>query len=101
MLSNQYNFNPNQVTVTQVVANLGAISGGTVVGYCSQIFGRRFSIIFISVIGGALLYPYTFVGNNSGKFTQFYLSGILIRDEDASYSDRLWPMAIWVATRYL
>jgi SHS family lactate transporter-like MFS transporter len=57
MLSNQYNFSPNEVTVTQVVANLGAMSGGTIVGYASSIFGRRFSIIFISIIGGALLYP--------------------------------------------
>lgn len=28
MLSNQYNFSPNAKTVTQVVANLGAIAGG-------------------------------------------------------------------------
>jgi hypothetical protein len=65
MLSNQYNFTATDVTITQVVANIGAMTGGTVVGYCSQIFGRRFSIIFVSVIGGALLYPYTFVGDKS------------------------------------
>lgn len=65
MLTNQYNFTPTDVTITQVVANIGAMIGGTTIGYCSQIFGRRFSIIFISVIGGALLYPYTFVGKNS------------------------------------
>ena len=28
MLTNQYNFSPNAKTVTQVVANLGAIIGG-------------------------------------------------------------------------
>jgi SHS family lactate transporter-like MFS transporter len=28
MLTNQYNFSPNAKTVTQVVANLGAIAGG-------------------------------------------------------------------------
>lgn len=28
MLSNQYNYSANGVTVTQVVANLGAITGG-------------------------------------------------------------------------
>jgi MFS transporter, SHS family, lactate transporter len=65
MLGNQYNFDSNSVTVTQVVANLGAMTGGTVIGYCSQIFGRRFSIIFISVIGGALLYPYTFTSSKA------------------------------------
>jgi SHS family lactate transporter-like MFS transporter len=63
MLTNQYNFSPNAVTVTQVVANLGAMTGGTIIGYCSQIFGRRFSIIVISILGGVLLYPYTFVSD--------------------------------------
>jgi SHS family lactate transporter-like MFS transporter len=60
MLTNQYNFTADQVTITQVVANLGAMFGGTAVGYASQIFGRRFSIIFISIIGGILIYPYCF-----------------------------------------
>jgi len=79
MLSNQYNFSPNQVTVTQVVANLGAMTGGTVVGYCSSIFGRRISIIVMCVIGGALLYPYTFVSTNAviaaAFFQQFCVQG--------------------------
>jgi MFS transporter, SHS family, lactate transporter len=64
MLENQYNFDANQVTVTQVVANLGAMFGGTAVGYCSQIFGRRFSICVMCIVGGALLYPYTFTGGS-------------------------------------
>ena len=79
MLQNQYNFSATDVTVTQVVANLGAMTGGTVIGFCSQIFGRRFSIIFISIIGGLLLYPYTFVGNQkimaAAFFEQFCVQG--------------------------
>jgi SHS family lactate transporter-like MFS transporter len=79
MLKNQYNFSPDAVTVTQVVANLGAMTGGTVIGYCSQIFGRRFSIIFISIIGGALLYPYTFTSSKAviaaAFFEQFCVQG--------------------------
>jgi SHS family lactate transporter-like MFS transporter len=79
MLSNQYNFSANAVTVTQVVANLGAMTGGTVIGYCSQIFGRRFSIIFISIVGAALLYPYTYVDNTAiiapAFFEQFCVQG--------------------------
>lgn len=79
MLTNQYNFSANAVTVTQVVANLGAMTGGTIVGYCSQIFGRRFSIIFISIIGGALLYPYTFTSSHAviaaAFFEQFCVQG--------------------------
>lgn len=79
MLTNQYNFSADAVTVTQVVANLGAMTGGTIVGYCSSIFGRRFSIIFICIVGGALLYPYTFVGSErviaAAFFEQFCVQG--------------------------
>ena len=79
MLRNQYHFSHNAVTVTQVVANLGAMTGGTVVGYCSQVFGRRFSIVTMSIVGGALLYPYSFVGSPrvtaAAFFEQFCVQG--------------------------
>ncbi|KAL8900823.1 MAG: hypothetical protein Q9207_005500 [Kuettlingeria erythrocarpa] len=79
MLENQFDFSHNAVTVTQVVANLGAMTGGTVVGYASQIFGRRFSIIVVSVIGGALLYPYGFTPSKriiaAAFFEQFCVQG--------------------------
>ncbi|EKV11950.1 Sugar transporter family protein [Penicillium digitatum PHI26] len=79
MLVNQFKFSKNAVTVTQVVANLGALSGGILCGWASQIFGRRFSIIVISIIGGALLYPYTFVQNKNviaaAYFEQFMVQG--------------------------
>jgi len=79
MLKNQYSFNANRVTVTQVVANLGAMTGGTVVGYLSQKFGRRLSIIVICIIGGALLYPYTYTSSNAviaaAFFEQFCVQG--------------------------
>lgn len=79
MLTNQFNFTPNQVTVTQVVANLGAMLGGTVVGFYSQVFGRRFSIIVMCIIGGALLYPYTFTSSEAviaaAFFEQFCVQG--------------------------
>ncbi|KAK3943233.1 putative sugar transporter family protein [Diplogelasinospora grovesii] len=79
LLTNQYGFSADALTVTQVVANLGAMAGGTVVGFCSQIFGRRLSIIVMCVIGGALLYPYTFVSSNAviaaAFFEQFCVQG--------------------------
>ncbi|EXJ81849.1 MFS transporter, SHS family, lactate transporter [Capronia coronata CBS 617.96] len=79
LLSNQLRFSADAVTVTQVVANLGAMTGGTTIGYCSQIFGRRLSIIFICIVGGALLYPYTFVSSKaviaSAFFQQFCVQG--------------------------
>ncbi|KAF5025951.1 hypothetical protein F66182_1986 [Fusarium sp. NRRL 66182] len=73
MLENQLNFSKDKVTVTQVVANLGAITGGTVVGFSSQVIGRRLSIILCCVIGGALLYPYTFVRDSSIIAAAFWL----------------------------
>lgn len=72
MLTNQYNFSHNAVTVTQVVANLGAMAGGTVVGYCSQIFGRRLSIITMCILGGALLYPYSFTHGKTVMVAAFF-----------------------------
>lgn len=60
MLQNQYKFSANPVTVAQVVVNLGAITRGTVVGYCGQTFGRCFSIMSISVVRAVLLYSYAF-----------------------------------------
>ncbi|KAK1759030.1 sugar transporter family protein [Echria macrotheca] len=79
MLQNQFNFSANGVTITQVVANLGAMLGGTVVGFASQVFGRRLSIMVMCVVGGALLYPYTFVSSNAimaaAFFEQFCVQG--------------------------
>lgn len=72
MLKRQLGFGATQVTVTQVVANLGAMTGGTVVGFLSQSVGRRFSIIVCCVVGGALLYPYTFVRTNSIMAAAFF-----------------------------
>lgn len=40
------------------------MAGGTIVGFCSQMYGRRFSIVVMVITGGALLYPYTHVSNN-------------------------------------
>ncbi|KAH7371074.1 carboxylic acid transporter protein-like protein [Pyrenochaeta sp. MPI-SDFR-AT-0127] len=79
MLKNQYDFSSDQVTVTQVVANLGAMTGGTLVGYSSSIFGRRFSIICMCFVGGAVLYPYTFTSTDAviaaAFFQQFCVQG--------------------------
>lgn len=79
MLIDQFGFSANTMTITQVVANLGALTGGMTCGWASQIFGRRFSIIVISIVGGALLFPYTFVKTESvmaaAFFEQFMVQG--------------------------
>lgn len=46
--------------------------GATVVGYLSQVFGRRLSIICACIVGGALIYPYTFVDDTSVMAPAFF-----------------------------
>ncbi|KAA8900256.1 major facilitator superfamily domain-containing protein [Sphaerosporella brunnea] len=79
LLQSQLGFSTNRVTITQVVANLGAMLGGTTVGYVSQSLGRRFTIIVTCILGGALVYPYTYVRSDSimaaAFFTQFMVQG--------------------------
>lgn len=80
LLKAQYNFSPDLVTITQVVADLGAIAGLITFGYLSQILGRRLSMILGTIIGGALLYPYTFTSSEAvmapAFFGQFFTLGI-------------------------
>lgn len=79
MLRNKYHFDSTHITFIQVTANIGAFTGGAFTGYSSQIFGRRFAIVLSSIIGGALLYPYTFTsGPNlyaAVFFEQFCVQG--------------------------
>ncbi|KAL6812183.1 carboxylic acid transporter protein-like protein [Trichoderma camerunense] len=79
LLKNQYNFSATTVTIVQVVSNFGAIIGGTIIGYCSQIFGRRLSMLCMFVLGAALLYPYTFIHTKAiiaaAFFQQFAIQG--------------------------
>jgi MFS transporter, SHS family, lactate transporter len=79
MLVNQFQFSPNDLTITQVMANIGAMAGAIIVGFLSEIFGRRLTIMASCTLGGALLYPYTFVTSNaviaSAFFLQFFMQG--------------------------
>ncbi|KAH3675506.1 hypothetical protein WICMUC_002697 [Wickerhamomyces mucosus] len=79
LLSKQLQFSENASTVTNSVANLGAITGGIIVGHCSGLIGRRFAIIFSCIGGGALIYPWAFSkgsGINAGAFfLQFFVQG--------------------------
>lgn len=55
------------------------MTSGTVIGYSSQSVGRRFSIIIVCIVGGALLYPYTFTSSKAviaaAFFEQFCVQG--------------------------
>lgn len=65
-LTKQLQFSTKASTVTNSVANLGAITGGIFFGHMSQFFGRRLTLIFCCVVGGALVYPWGFATSNAG-----------------------------------
>jgi MFS family permease len=54
-LTKQLGYTAGQQTVTSVIYNIGAIMGGTIVGYFSQYFGRKRSIIVCAIVGGAII----------------------------------------------
>ncbi|AOW04593.1 major facilitator superfamily domain-containing protein [Yarrowia lipolytica] len=79
-LKNQLEFSPDASTVTNCVANLGAIAGGIFMGHISSFAGRRLCIMISCVVGGALIYPWAFVSSNAGInagvfFLQFCVAG--------------------------
>ncbi|ODQ63739.1 MFS general substrate transporter [Nadsonia fulvescens var. elongata DSM 6958] len=79
LLTNQLHFGRDRSTVTNCVANLGAIAGGIIIGHASSFLGRRFTLILCCFGGGALIYPWAFVtssGINAGVFfLQFFVQG--------------------------
>jgi MFS transporter, SHS family, lactate transporter len=79
MLEDKYNYSSTKTTVVMVVANLGAVTGSLVIGYYSQILARRFLIVVMCLVSGALLYPYTFVSGPglyaAAFFLQFCIGG--------------------------
>ncbi|CAN6635106.1 carboxylic acid transporter protein homolog [Trichomonascus vanleenenianus] len=73
-LKNQLNFSENAATVSNCVANLGALTGGIVLGHLSEFVGRRLTIMIACVIGGAIIYPWGFVhGNASINASAFFM----------------------------
>ncbi|PSK40964.1 hypothetical protein C7M61_000631 [Candidozyma pseudohaemuli] len=78
-LTEQLGFSKDRSTVTNCVANIGAIVGGLIVGHFSNFIGRRLSIMICCVGGGALIYPWGFVRNDGINaavfFLQFFVQG--------------------------
>jgi MFS transporter, SHS family, lactate transporter len=78
-LERQLGFSSGKTTVTTVVANLGAITGGAIVGHTSTFLGRRLSIIIAAIIGAALIPAWILVRNNgimaAAFFEQFCVQG--------------------------
>lgn len=78
-LTQQLGFSADRSTVTNCVANIGAIVGGLIIGHFSNFIGRRLSIMICCVGGGALIYPWGFVRNDGINaavfFLQFFVQG--------------------------
>lgn len=78
-LTAQLGFSLNRSTVTNCVANIGAIIGGLVMGHLSNFIGRRLTIMICCVLGGAMIYPWAFVRNGGINaavfFLQFFVQG--------------------------
>ncbi|KAI0806569.1 carboxylic acid transporter [Xylaria sp. FL0064] len=79
-LKNQVELGPTDVTVISVIGQIGALVGGTVLGYVSTFFGRRLSMITCCIIGGAVLPAYIFPRSldliASAFFLQFFVGGV-------------------------
>lgn len=78
MLSDKYDFDSGRVRNTQIAANIGAMLGAWVVGFSSQILGRRFAIIMACILGGLLIYPYYFV-SSAGLYAAVFFEQFLIQ----------------------
>ena len=78
-LGRQLGFSVGKATVTTVVANLGAILGGAIVGHMSTFLGRRLSIICAALIGAAIVPAWILVRNDGIMaavfFEQFCVQG--------------------------
>jgi MFS transporter, SHS family, lactate transporter len=78
-LERQLGYSVGKTTVVTVVANLGAICGGAIVGHTSSFFGRRLSIIISAICGAALIPAWILVRNDgimaAAFFEQFFVQG--------------------------
>lgn len=79
-LKSQLGLGPTQVTVITVVGQIGALIGGTTIGYISTFAGRRLTMITGCALGGAILPAYVLPHNMSlvatAFFEQFFVGGV-------------------------
>jgi SHS family lactate transporter-like MFS transporter len=80
MLKNERHYSTTKATKLQCTGYVGGMCGGIIGGYTRQIFGRRFIILLLLILGLALIYPYT---HSSGSglyfaifFEQFAVQGV-------------------------
>lgn len=79
-LQKQKQYNATDVAVTAVIYNIGAIIGGTTIGYFSEYWGRRRCIIVSAFLGGCFIALWAFGPTEAslqfGAFMlQFFVQG--------------------------
>lgn len=79
-LTVQLGYTAIQQTVTAVIYNIGAIMGGTIVGYYSLYFGRKRSIIVCAIVGGAIISLWVFAPNIAGLQFGAWLMQFCVQD---------------------
>ncbi|KAF2642851.1 sugar transporter [Massarina eburnea CBS 473.64] len=79
-LKDQVGMDQTNTTIITVIGQIGALIGGTTIGYLSSICGRRLSMIVACVIGGALVPAYILPRNMTliapVFFTQVFVGGV-------------------------
>ncbi|AET40429.1 monocarboxylate/H+ symporter Ecym_6024 [Eremothecium cymbalariae DBVPG len=73
MLTNQLGFSADRSTVTNCLANIGAITGGIVLPHFSSLSSRRFIIILAVLLAACVVYPWGFIHDNSINASVFFL----------------------------
>ncbi|OAX84640.1 hypothetical protein ACJ72_00975 [Emergomyces africanus] len=78
-LKDQLGESPNSTTMTTVVGQMGSITGGTIMGYLSTLFGRRLTMLIGCLLGGAMIPSYSFPHPQSlaasSFIEQFFIGG--------------------------
>lgn len=79
-LKDQVGMSKTDTTVITVVGQIGALVGGTTIGYLSSILGRRLTMLIACVVGGALVPAYIMPRDLSLLapvfFMQFFVGGV-------------------------
>ncbi|KAI9927765.1 hypothetical protein MW887_002617 [Aspergillus wentii] len=79
-LKDQVRMSVTEATVVTVVGQIGAILGGSIIGYISTFFGRRLTMLCACIVGAALIPAYTLPRTMSlaasAFFQQFFVAGV-------------------------
>ena len=79
-LKDQVGMSDTQTTVITVVGQLGALTGSTIIGFCSTFTGRRLAMMIACVFGGSIVPAYIFPRDlkliASTFFEQFFVGGV-------------------------